>query len=304
MKLGIIGGAGLLGSTTAFFVGSKNLVDEIKLIDIRKNMVASHAMDLTQAFLTLGGTKVIEAQYRDLGDCDIILYTVSVPEGKISDRNVNLEKNVALLLPICEELKKYCRPDAIIITSAAPIDVLNYILWKVLGWNKNQFIGFCSNDTLRLKWATEMVTGKPFQKLEALCIGEHGDGQIRLYEQMKYDGKPLALSEEEHRKIEDETANWFAHWQSLECGRTTGWTSAVMMTEYIEAIVKNTGSILPCSTVLLESFGYEHLSMGMPCKLGKGGIQNIIDPELTPKQKEMLKKTAEKISNLISQVGF
>ncbi|MBU5628048.1 hypothetical protein KQI82_14135 [Oscillibacter sp. MSJ-2] len=304
MKMGVIGGAGLLGSTTAFCVGCKNLVDEIKLIDIRENMVTSHAMDLTQAFLPLGGTKVTPAHYEDLGDCEILLCAAAVPEGKIADRNESLRKNVNLLLPICEQLDKYCRKDAVVITSAAPIDVLTYVLWDSLKWDKRKFIGFCANDTLRFKWATELVTGKHFDKLDALCVGEHGDGQVRLYDQMEYDGRPLVLTESEHERIEEETANWFARWQALESGRTTGWTSAVMMTAYIEAIVKNSGKVFPCSTVLAEQFGYEHVSMGMPCKLGTGGIQAVLDPQLTPTQKSALAQTADKISGLITQAGF
>lgn len=304
MKLGIIGGAGLLGSTTAFCVGCKNLVDEIKLIDIRDNVVQSHAMDLTQAFLPLGGTKVTAATYEDLGDCDIILSAASMPAGKVKDRNARLAKNIEMIKPICEKVKKYCKDDTILITSAAPIDVLIYVFWETIGWKKNQFIGFSANDTLRLKWAVELVTGKKFDKIDAMCIGEHGDAQVRLYDQMKYNGEPLKLTEEEYRKIEDATKNWFAEWQNLEAGRTTGWTSAVMLTEYIEAIVKDSNRILPCSTPLVDQFGYNHVSMGMPCQLGRCGVKKVIDPLLTDSQKEDLDKAAEKIRGLITSVGF
>lgn len=303
MKLAIIGGAGLLGSTTAFCVGYRNLVEEIKLIDIKENMVASHAMDMGQAFLPFGKTKVTKAGYEDIGDCDIILCAASVPEGKVKDRADILGANIKLMIPICQNIKTYGKKDAIVLISAAPIDVWAYVFWKLIGWPANQFIGFSVNDALRLKWALEIVTGKEFEKLDASVIGEHGgDGQVRLYDQIQYDGKPLILSEEEHQKVEDLTANWFKEWQALECGRTTGWTSAVMMTKMIEAMIWESDEIIPASTPLVSEFGYQDVAMGMPCILGRCGVRKVVDPKLTEMQKKQMERTAEKLRGQIGQV--
>lgn len=259
MKLAVIGGAGLLGSTTAFCVGYRNLAEEIKLIDIKENMVSSHAMDMGQAFLPVSGTKVTKADYPDIGDCDIILCAASVPEGKVKDRADILAANVKLMLPICENIKKYGNKNAVVLISAAPIDVWAYAFWKLIGWNESQFIGFSVNDTVRFKWAIELATGKAYDKLDAIVIGEHGgDGQVRLYDQVKYDGKPLALSEKEHHEVESLTANWFKEWQALECGRTTGWTSAVMLTEMIRAISQESEEIIPASTPLVRELDDRH----------------------------------------------
>lgn len=303
MKLGIIGGAGLLGSTTAFFVGSKHLVDEIKLIDIKESLVKAHCMDMTQAFLPIGGTKVTPADYEDLRDCDIVLSAAALPEGKIKDRNENLKMNLEVILPICEKLKKYCSKNTILITSAAPIDVLIYIFWTKLGWNPRQFFGFSTNDEIRLKWAIGLVTGKEYDKLHAICIGEHG-ASINLYDQLTYEGKPFKLTEQEEKAVCDETANWFVRWKELDSGRTTGWTSAVMLTAYIEAIVKDSDALLPVSSPFAaKSMGYDHSSFSLPSHIGRAGIKDIVCPRLNTDQKKALDETAKRISDHISVAG-
>ena len=304
MKLGIVGGAGLLGATTAFITGSKSILDEIKLLDIKENMVMSHVMDMGQALLPISKTKISKADYDDLGDCDILLVTASLPERKVANRNEFLKDNLGVVVPICEKLKKVCKKDCVLINATNPIDVFTYVYWKLLGWERHSVLGFCANDTLRLKWATEKVTGKEFSKLNGLCVGEHGDGQVRLYDQMTYEGKPLVLTPEQRNEIETATAQWFNNYQALESGRTSGWTSGVMLSAMIEAIATDSGVVMPCSFSLDGELGYSHVSMGMPCSMGKGGVKQLLDPGLTAEQKAKLDATAEKISALISGIGF
>lgn len=304
MKLGIIGGAGLLGATTAFFAGSKNILDEIKLVDLNENMAMSHAMDMGQALQGISRTKVSKAGYPDLGDCDIILITASLPERNVANRNEYLEGNLGVVTPICQSLKTCCKKEAIVINATNPVDVFNYVVYRQLGWDRRKMIGFSANDTLRLKWATNLVTGREIGRLDALCVGEHGDGQVRLYDQMRYDGEPLVLTEEEKKQIEEKTANWFTEYQALRSGRTSGWTSAVSLTSIIEAIAGDTRAVIPCSAVLEGEMGYEGISMGMPVCLGKEGIAEIKDPGFTDKQKLQLDKTGEKIKGLLQGIGY
>ena len=303
MKLAVIGGAGGLGATTAFCCGYKHLVDEIKLIDIKENMVKSHAMDMGQAFLPFGKTKVSAADYPDIGDCEIILCCASMPEGKVKDRADILGANIKIMLPICENIKKYGNPNAAVIITGAPIDVWAYCFWKLIGWKPSQFLGFSVNDALRLKWAIEKATGKEYEKLDATVLGEHGgDGQVRMYDQIKYDGEPLVLTDQEFAAVEGATANWFKEWQALEAGRTTSWTSAVMLTKMIEMIIEESDESIPASTPLVSEFGYEGVSMGMPVKLGRGGVTEVLDPGFTEGQKAQMERTANKLRGQIAQV--
>lgn len=306
MKLGIIGGAGRLGATTAFCVGLKGCVEEIKLMDVKENYAAANVMDMSQAFLPVSRTKVSLAKdYSDFADCGIILSAAARPFSKdIKDRAQELQMNVEIIRPICEQLKKHCDPDTVVIVSANPVDVFVYIYQKLLGWDKRQFLGLAGNDTIRLKWAVEMVTGKEYSNIGATCIGEHGGGAIRLYESLTYGGLPLELTEEQGRKAEKECADWFGHWTDLETGTTTGYTSGVTMSMMIEAVVKDSDLIIPCSTPLCGQIGYDSCAMGLPVKLGKGGAKEVIVPALTPGRKRELDAVAEKISSMINQAGY
>ena len=304
MKLGIVGGAGLLGTTTAFCVGERGIFDEIKLLDVKENMVMSHVMDMGQALLPISKTRISKADYEDLGDCDMILVTASLPERKVANRNEFLKDNLGVVTPICEKLKRVCTKEPVLINATNPIDVFTYVYWKLLGWDRHKVLGFCANDTLRLKWATEKVTGKAFQDLDGLCVGEHGDGQVRLYDQMKYRGEPLALSQEQRREIESITAQWFTNYQALESGRTSGWTSGVMLSAMICAIAGDRNEVMPCSISMDGELGYHHVSLGMPCLLGAGGVKQILDPKLTPQQKQQLDEVAKKIDGLITGIQF
>lgn len=301
MKLGIIGGAGLLGSTTAFVAGIKNVLEEIKLVDINKSVLGSHVMDMGQALLPISKTKIVKAEYIDLYDCDIILITASLPERKVDNRNEYLQGNLDIIKPICENLKTYNK-EATVITCTNPIDVFNYVNWKLLGWNKNRLLGFNLNDTLRMKWAISNVTGKEYEKLDGYCIGEHGDGQVRLFDQMTYDGKAMQLTEDDTNKATRLTADWFREYQELDSKRTTGWTSAVNLANIIEAIATDSGKVIPCSTILTGEYGYDGISMGMPVSLGKDGVISINLPELTQAQKKQLNNTADSIKSIINSI--
>lgn len=305
MKLGIIGGGGLLGSTTAFVVGSRGVLDEIKLFDLRENMAKSHAMDMGQALLPVSPTKITAVtSYEQFADCDIILNTASLPERDVANRNEYLQGNVGIIEPICKALRQHCKKATVFINGTNPIDVFNYVAYKMMDNDPSKAIGFSMNDTLRFKWAIELVTGKKYADLEAMVIGEHGDGQIRLYSQLKYKGAPFTLNEGEKTEVEKITADWFTNYQALKSGRTSGWTSAISLSAIIEAIATDSKAIIPCSAVLNGEYGYEHVSVGVPCVIGRHGIERILDAHMDPTEKAHMDQTVSKVRSLIESIGF
>ncbi len=304
MKFGVIGGAGRLGSTTAFTVGLKNIVDEIKLMDVKDNFAATTAMDMNQALMPVSKTRVTHAKsYEDFADCDIILSAAAAPFTLVKARSEELGRNMEVVAPICEQLKKYCRDTTVVLVSANPVDVFVYAYQKLLGWNEGQILGLAVNDTIRLKWATELATGKEYDKLDGLCVGEHGH-TIQLLDEMTYEGKPLTLSEEERARIDSECRNWFSNWQAQKTGTTTGWTSGVSMAAMIEAIVTDSNKVIPCTTTLADTIGYDHCAMGLPCVLGRGGAKKVADFKVTDEQKAALAESAEKISEMITSINL
>jgi malate dehydrogenase len=201
MKLGIIGGGGQLGSAAAFFAGLQGFVSEIKLFDINKPLVTSHVMDLEQA-LAHTGVRVKGAGYSDFADCDILLLAASLPERSVSSRNDYLKGNIEIVQKVCDAIGPYCK-NAVFITATNPIDVCNYMAFKYLGWDRRKFIGFSSNDTLRMKWALASVLEEEYKRIDAICIGEHGDGQVPLFDQVSVAGEQKKLSPEQISRVSD-----------------------------------------------------------------------------------------------------
>jgi len=303
LKLAIIGATGLLGSTTAFLAGRLNLLEEIKLIARNKNLLTNHILDMEHAILPFSKTKITAGEYSDLSDCNIIVITASAPERKVETRDEYLKDNLYVMESICKEIKPYYN-DSIIITATNPIDVFNYYVWKTLGCNKNKALGFSANDSLRIKWAVSKVTGKPFEELTGFCIGEHGDGQIPLTKQILWNNEPLNISSEEEEKISNELKTWFGRFQSLNAGRTSGWTSATMLTEMIESIALDSNKTIECSIPLDGELGYNNVSIGLPVKLGKNGVKELDMPVLTEKQSSTLDEVVDKIQSQINIIGM
>lgn len=302
MKLGIIGGSGQLGSTTAFLAGVRGLFSEIKLADINKNLLKSHVLDMNQALTAESNTRVSLAEYADLAGCDILLLTAALPERSVSSRNDYLKGNVEIVQGVCDSLKKYC-DEKIFITATNPIDICNYKAYSFLKWNRNKFIGFCSNDTLRLKWAISNLLKVGFDRVEALCIGEHGEGQIPLFDRVFVDGAQKVLSPEQIAGVKELIGNWFADYQKLQSGRSPGWTSAAGLAVILRALVEGSEKPLPCSAILDGEFNERGLSIGVPCRLGKNGIEEIVQIELRDRDEKKFRETADKIRMLLGGAG-
>jgi len=304
MKMAVIGAAGGLGSATALCVGQKGLMEEIKMIDVKKNVVETHVMDLYQGLLDDTHTKFTVANYEDIDDCDIIVITASVPYNPaVTDRSANLKLNYEIVKSIADSIKGHIKPGAILITGTNPIEIYTYAYYKLLGMEKNRVIGFCAPDTIRMKWAIEEITGIPYVSIDAWCLGEHGKA-VRLYDQATVDGKPLVLTDEQKATVEKMNVEWFAHWQSCKSGRTTTWTSSIHITKLIEAILGDTGAKIPAAAVLDGEFGMRDVAMDMVCRIGKNGIEEIVDPGLTDAQLADLKVTEERLINMEKQVGL
>ena len=303
MKLGVVGGAGLLGSTSAFLAGMKGYLEEIKLLDVKENLVKNHVLDMGQALYSVSDTKVSYADYKDLSDCGIILITASLPERKVANRLEYLWDNMKIIQPVCENIKANC-PETVIINATNPVDIFNYVIWKTLGWDRKKIIGFNGNDTYRLNWASSKVTGKKFADIDGFAIGEHGNGQINLYDKMTFKGEPLALSEKEIGEVENMTANFFSEFNALNSGRTSGWTSAINIENLIEAVATNSGRVLECSSVLDGEYGLSGVSLGVPVSIGAEGMLEYRLPELTESQKERLKAVSDALKKTIADAGF
>jgi malate dehydrogenase len=299
MKLGIIGGAGLLGATTAFYCAINGLVDEIVLYDLRENLAISHAMDIDIGVAECSKTRAIAGGFNDLSDCDILFNTAGIPERKVGSRAEFLEGNLPIYRDIAAKIKAW-GTEPILISASNPIDVLNYILLEELGCAREKLIGFSRNDTLRFQWSIAKESGRETSEIDCLVIGEHGESQVPLFSTVRENatGAAIELSETQRANVLDRIQNWYNEYQKLDCGRSSGWTSCVSMGEVIRMITTDSDRIVSCSVIPDGEYGLRELSIGLPVQLGPNGVKKIVEFDLDPAEQEDLQAAARKIRDM------
>ena len=299
-KLGIIGGAGLLGATTAFCAAASGLVHEIILSDIRENLAQSHAMDIEQATCESGEIKLTIGGIDEMKSCDVILNAAGIPEMKASSRNDYLDGNIAIYSELAEKIKQWGTAP-VIINASNPVDVLNYKLFRMTGLPPEKFVGFSRNDTLRLIWAASKETGIPASQLEALVIGEHGDGQVPIFSRLLHKGQTLNIDDAQKENILRRVKTWFGEYQKLDSGRSSGWTSGTSICRVIKLILTDSNEICPCSVIPDGEYGLRDISIGLPVRLGRSGVREIVEIDLNEDEQARLSGAAEKISEFINR---
>jgi malate dehydrogenase len=290
MKVSVIGAAGSVGAPAAFYIGVTGLVSELVLIDMRPNVVQQHALDMSTAMCEYG-VKVTAGGHEDLAGSHVVINAAGVPQGLIADRMEMLPKNIPLVRDVALAVKQYC-PDAFVITATNPIDALNYCTWKAGGFDRHQVVGYSRNDSTRFREIIGRMKGVPTNRVEATVIGEHGSTQVPLFSSARIDGAPLTFTEADKQAVYTEIPTILRRFEELQSGRTAGWTSALGLAAVTRAVLQDTGELFPCSVVLDGEYGRSGLSLSVPVRLGKNGVQQIEEWELAPDEQQGFARTA------------
>ncbi len=293
MKVTIIGAAGCVGMSVAFHIAASGLADEVLLMDVRDNLVRHHAMDLSTAVSGLD-VKVEAGGYEDMAGTDVVIDAAGLHGDITADRSELLVNNTRLVRDTALKLQENC-PDAVIITAVNPVDPLNYALWLAGGFERRQVIGYSFNDTLRFREFVAGAKGVEVSRVEALTIGEHGLTQVPLFSSVRIDGEAVLFSDQEKQQIRSAYPAFFERLEGLKAGRTTGWTCAVGLATLTRAVAQDTGEILAGSAILDGEYGQSGLSIGVPIRLGKTGILEILEWDLAADEQVALEHSAERL---------
>ena len=301
MKLTVLGGGGWVGSAAAFHIATLRLVDEIVLVGGRRtSLTEQHAFDMNTAVAALG-VRVSAGGYDDLAGSDVVINAAGVPHT--GDRVGMLAANIVLMQEIAGHIRAHC-PDALIITASNPVDPLNYATWRAGGFARRQVIGYSLNDSFRFRGFVAAAKGVPVGEVEATVLGEHGPAQVLLFSSVRIAGEPVGFTEEEKQSIGAARPEVFKRVEVLqrETGRTMGWTCAIGLGQMLAAIAGDTGEIFPCSAVLGGEYGSRGLSMGVPARIGRAGILEIIESDLAPGERAALAECAAQLKAAAEQV--
>jgi L-lactate dehydrogenase len=298
-KISIIG-MGRVGSATAYTVAHKRLADEIVVLDILKDLVEGHALDLAHSMAWDGQGKLSHGDYPDIQGSRIILVCAGTPRKPGMDRMELASTNASVIKDIAASIRKHA-PDAIVITLTNPVDVMNYLVWKTTGFPRERVIGQGGVlDSLRFRWAISKTLGIHASEVEAYVLGEHGSSKVPVFSRILVNGKPKKLSISERMKVTEDMER--SNEAVIKKKGATEFAPAQALTRMVEAIISDKKEAMPCSVVLKGEYGLNDVSLGVPVILGRNGMEKIEEWPLEHSEEASLARSAEIIKDMQAKV--
>ncbi|MBI5137183.1 MAG: malate dehydrogenase [Nitrospirae bacterium] len=298
-------GAGNVGSTLAQRLVEKQLTDVV-LIDRVTDRGEGKTLDLQQSAPIIGfDTKIIGThEYGPTEGSDIVVITAGFPRKPGMSRDDLLKTNVEVVAEVTENIVKYS-PDAIVIVVTNPLDAMCHTALKVSGFPKSRVIGMAGVlDTARFRTFIAMELDVSVENIHAFVLGGHGDAMVPIPRYSNVAGIPIPelLSQDRIDALIERTRNGGAEIVSLLKTGSAYYAPSAATVEMIEAIMVDKKMILPCSALCEGEYGIHNTYVGVPCKLGKEGLLEIVDVRLANPELEMLHRSAAQVREQSAKV--
>ncbi len=295
MKITVIG-AGNVGATAALRIAEKQLAKEVVLIDIVEGVPQGKALDMYESgSVALFDTHVSGSNdYKDSANSDIVLITAGLARKPGMTREDLLIKNATIIRDVTIEVMKYSS-NPIIVMVSNPLDVMTYVAYKVSGLPRERVIGMAGVlDTARYKSFIAEALDVSTQDISALVLGGHGDSMVPVVNYTNVAGIPLTelLPQDKIDVLVERTRNGGIEIVNYLKTGSAFYAPAASAVEMIEAIVKDRKRIIPCTTLLEGQYGIDNVFCGVPIKLGKNGIEQILEINLSASELEALQHSA------------
>ena len=299
-------GAGQIGGTLAHLIALKELADVV-LFDVASGIAKGKALDIAQSSpisgfnVKLSGTN----NYDDTKNSDVIIITAGVPRKPGMTRDDLLGINLKIIKQVAEGIKK-TSPDAFVICITNPLDVIVMALQKYSGLPKNKVVGMAGIlDSSRFIYFLSEELKVPVQKIKSFVLGGHGDSMVAMLESTQVEGKKISelvkegkLSKERLEQIVDRTKKGGAEIvKYLEKG-SAFYAPAASGVEMAESYLKDQKKQLPCAVYLNGEYGAKNIYAGVPVIIGSGGVEKIIEIDLSTEEKENFTKSIESVQDL------
>ena len=278
-------GAGNVGATCADVIVKYGIADEVVLLDIKEGVSEGKAMDIMQTANILNiNTRLtgVTNDYEKTAGSDVVVITSGIPRKPGMTREELIGVNAGIVKSVTDQLLKYS-PDAIIICISNPMDTMTYLIHKVSGLPKNRIIGMGGAlDSARFKYFLSIGLNANPTEVEGIVIGGHGDTtMIPLVRYAAYRGVPATnyLSDDQLAKIAADTMVGGATLTKL-LGTSAWYAPGAAGAQMVKAVLHNEKKLISCSALLDGEYGEKDLCIGVPCIIGKDGIEKIVEFEL------------------------
>ncbi len=296
-------GAGNVGATCAQRIAEKGNADVV-LVDIIEGLPQGKGLDMLQCGPILGfDSRVVGTNSYELtADSDIVVITSGVPRKPGMSRDDLLLTNMKIVKGVTESIVKYS-PRCIIIVVANPLDAMVHLALKVSKFPRNRVFGQSGIlDTARFRTFVAQELDVSVEDVFACVLGGHGDTMVPITRLSTVGGIPITelLPAETIKKIVDRTVKGGGEIVTLLKTGSAFYAPSAATVQMVDAILLDKKQILPCAAYLEGEYGIRGLVVGVPAKLGKNGIEKIIEIKLTPEEKAALEKSAEAVKELVN----
>ncbi|MDQ4045709.1 MAG: malate dehydrogenase [Chloroflexota bacterium] len=295
-------GAGMVGGTVAQLVAQGDYADVV-LVDIVEGMPQGKALDLMQAGPVLGYDSKLTGTngYRETGDSDVVVITSGIARKPGMSRDDLLKTNMGIVESVTKDIVA-TSPNAVIIVVSNPLDAMCHVAFDTAGFPRERVIGQAGVlDSARFRTFIAMELDVSVEDVSAFVLGGHGDTMVPLSRYSTVAGIPITelIPADRLREIEARTANGGAEIVSLLKSGSAYYAPASSVVEMVQSVLLDKKRILPCSVLLQGEYGVNGLYVGVPVKLGAGGMEQVIEISLTDEEQAALQNSANAVQGLV-----
>jgi malate dehydrogenase len=298
-------GAGNVGATLVQRLAEMEVANEVVVVDIpaTEGMPAGKALDIMESGPIYGyDTKVTgTTTYEPTKDSDIVVITAGIPRKPGMSRDDLLNTNAKIVASCTENAVKFS-PNCVLIIVSNPLDAMCSVALKASKFPKHRVIGMAGVlDSARMRWFLAEAMDVSMENVHAMVLGGHGDTMVPLPRFSTVNGIPITelLPKEKIEAINQRTRDGGAEIVKLLKTGSAYYAPSASTAEMVEAILKDKKKILPCAALLEGEYGINDLFVGVPCKLGRRGIEQIIQLNLTVDERAALLKSAGAVKELV-----
>jgi len=294
-------GAGNVGATCAQELARRDYADVV-LVDIKDGLAAGKALDIDQAGAVLGyePNATGSTGYEESAGSDVVVVTAGVPRTGDMSRDDLVSTNEKIVGSVTREVVEHS-PDAILIVVSNPLDAMCHVAKNVSGWPKQRVFGMAGIlDTARFSTFIAWETGSSVKDVSAMVLGGHGDQMVSVVSATTVGGVPLRklLPDERIAELVERTAGGGGELVKL-LGTSAWYAPGAAAAQMVDAIMLDEKRVIPCTAYLEGEYGIDGLYMGVPVKLGAGGIEEIVELDLADEERTALAASAEAVREVV-----
>jgi malate dehydrogenase len=302
-KVSVVGAAGTVGAAAAYDIALRDVADELVLVDIpeKEGETVGQAADVNHGVAYDANTRVRQGGYEATAGSDVVVVTAGIPRQPGQTRIDLAGDNAPIMEDIGASLAEY-NDDFVSVTTSNPVDLLNRHLYESGDRDRHSVVGFGGRlDSARFRYVLAERFDAPVRNVEATILGEHGDAQVPVFSKVRVDGRDPAFDADEREAILGDLQQ--SAMDVIERKGATQWGPATGVAHTVEAVLRDTGEVLPCSVVLDGEYGYEDTAMGVPARLGANGVEEVVEWDLDDYERDLLDEAAEKLSEQYAEVA-